>query len=293
MSLTFFASLCVAFAVICATIVIMEFFSFTSAKYREKFLEETAAEMEDVLLTLPPGKIFDLSLALSAIAAFLATAAVGFYADELSIPRLVIVALIAAVAAFPIPRAVLKHIRRERMNKFNLQLEDALLSISGSLKAGFSINQALESIASQNRSPISFEFRLLMHELRLGVPLDTALEKMNKRLDSPDFELVAIAIITARQTGGELTAILERLAGVIRERVRITGRIKALTAQGRMQAVIIGLMPFALFAAMLYVAPDMMNTFFSSVVGILFLIGVIILDVTGFVIIRKITTIDI
>ena len=293
MSLTFFASLCVASAVICATIVIMEFFSFTSAKYKEKFLEETAAEMEDVLLTLPPGKIFDLSLALSAIAAFLATAAVGFYADELSIPRLVIVALIAAVAAFPVPRVILKHIRRERMNKFNLQLEDALLSISGSLKAGFSINQALDGIASQNRSPISFEFRLLMHELRLGVPLDTALEKMNKRLDSPDFELVAIAIITARQTGGELTAILERLAGVIRERVRITGRIKALTAQGRMQAVIIGLMPFALFAAMLYVAPDMMNSFFSSVIGILFLIGVIILDVTGFIIIRKITTIDI
>ena len=293
MSLTFFASLCVALAVICATIVIMEFFSFTSAKYKEKFLEETAAEMEDVLLTLPPGKIFDLSLALSAIAAFLATAAVGFYADELSIPRLVIVALIAAVAAFPVPRVILKHIRRERMNKFNLQLEDALLSISGSLKAGFSINQALDGIASQNRSPISFEFRLLMHELRLGVPLDTALEKMNKRLDSPDFELVAIAIITARQTGGELTSILERLAGVIRERVRITGRIKALTAQGRMQAVIIGLMPFALFAAMLYVAPDMMNSFFSSVIGILFLIGVIILDVTGFIIIRKITTIDI
>ena len=293
MSLTFFASLCVALAVICATIVIMEFFSFTSAKYKEKFLEETAAEMEDVLLTLPPGTIFDLSLALSAIAAFLATAAVGFYADELSIPRLVIVALIAAVAAFPVPRVILKHIRRERMNKFNLQLEDALLSISGSLKAGFSINQALDGIASQNRSPISFEFRLLMHELRLGVPLDTALEKMNKRLDSPDFELVAIAIITARQTGGELTAILERLAGVIRERVRITGRIKALTAQGRMQAVIIGLMPFALFAAMLYVAPDMMNSFFSSVIGILFLIGVIILDVTGFIIIRKITTIDI
>ena len=293
MSLTFFASLWVALAVICATIVVMEFFSFTSAKYKEKFLEETAAEMEDVLLTLPPGKVFDLSLALSAIAAFLATAAVGFYADELSIPRLVIVALIAAVAAFPIPRAILKYIRKERMNKFNLQLEDALLSISGSLKAGFSINQALDGIAAQNRSPISFEFRLLMHELRLGVSLDTALEKMNKRLDSPDFELVAIAIITARQTGGELTAILERLAGVIRERVRITGRIKALTAQGRMQAVIIGLMPFALFAAMLYVAPDMMNTFFSSVVGILFLIGVIILDVTGFVIIRKITTIDI
>ncbi|MBR2364976.1 MAG: type II secretion system F family protein [Lentisphaeria bacterium] len=293
MNLTFFASLSVALAVICATIVIVEFFTYTSARYREKFLEETAAEMDEVLLTLPPGKILDLSLALSALSAFIAVLAVGFYTDNLSIIRLVIVALIAAVAAFPIPRVVLKYLRKERMEKFNLQLEDALLSISGSLKAGFSINQALETVANQNRSPISFEFRLLMHEIRLGVSLDEALEKMNKRLDSPDFELIAMAIITARQTGGELTVILERLAGVIRERVRITGRIKALTAQGRLQAVIIGLMPFALFFAMLYVAPDMMNTFFSSVVGILLLIGVIILDFVGFMIIRKITTIDI
>lgn len=293
MDLTFFASLAVGFAVICATIVIVEFFTFTSARYKEKFLEETAAEMDEVLLTLPPGKILDLSLALSALSAFIAVLAVGFYADNLSIIRLVIVALIAAVAAFPIPRVILKYLRKERMNKFNLQLEDALLSMSGSLKAGFSINQALETIANQNRSPISFEFRLLMHEIRLGVSLDTALEKMNKRLDSPDFELIAMAIITARQTGGELTAILERLAGVIRERVRITGRIKALTAQGRLQAVIIGLMPFALFFAMLYVAPDMMNNFFSSVIGILFLMGVILLDVIGFLVIRKITTIDI
>ena len=293
MDLTLLASFSVAGAVICATIVIVEFFTFTSARYKEKFLEETAAEMDEVLLTLPPGKILDLSLALSALSAFIAVLAVGFYTDNLSIVRLVIVALIAAVAAFPIPRVILKHVRKERMNKFNLQLEDALLSISGSLKAGFSINQALDTVANQNRSPISFEFRLLMHEIRLGVSLATALEKMNKRLDSPDFELIAMAIITARQTGGELTAILERLAGVIRERVRISGRIKALTAQGRLQAVIIGLMPFALFFAMMYVAPDMMNSFFSSVVGILFLMGVIILDVMGFIVIRKITTIDI
>ena len=293
MNLTFLASLSVAGAVICATIVIVEFFTFTSARYREKFLEETAAEMDEVLLTLPLGKILDLSLALSALSAFIAVLAVGFYTDNFSTVRMVIVAVIAAVAAFPIPRVILKYLRKERMKKFNLQLEDALLSISGSLKAGFSINQALDTVANQNKSPISFEFRLLMHEIRLGVSLDTALEKMNKRLDSPDFELIAMAIITARQTGGELTAILERLAGVIRERVRITGRIQALTAQGRLQAVIIGLMPFALFFAMMYVAPDMMNNFFSSVVGILFLMGVIILDVMGFIVIRKITTIDI
>ena len=132
-----------------------------------------------------------------------------------------------------------------------------------------------------------------MHEIHLGVSLDEALDKMVARLNCPDFELVAISIITARQTGGELTSILERLASVIRERVRITGRIKALTAQGRMQAVIIGLMPWALFIAMMYIATDMMTNFFSSLPGILCIIVVIVLDVSGFLLIRKITSIDI
>ena len=116
---------------------------------------------------------------------------------------------------------------------------------------------------------------------------------MSNRLRCPDFELVAIAIITARQTGGELTSILERLASVIRERVRIMQKIDSLTALGRMQAWIIGAMPFFLFFAMLYISPDMMNSFFSSPVGLLILLGVLIMDGAGFLVIRKITKIDI
>lgn len=293
MNFTLFASICGGVAVGCATIVIVEFFIFASNRYKEKYLEETAAEMDEVLLTLPPSKVLELSLALSALMAFIAAGVLTFHTASFSLTKTIFVALGTILVTFPLPRLYLRHLRKERIKKFNEQLEDALLSISGSLKAGFSINQALESIAQENRPPISFEFNLLIHEIRLGVSLDTALTKMCKRLNCPDFDLVAIAIITARQTGGELTAILERLASVIRERVRITGRIRALTAQGRLQAVIIGLMPFALFAAMLYIVPDMMNSFFSSVAGILCFLAVILLDLAGFFLIKKITTIDI
>ena len=151
----------------------------------------------------------------------------------------------------------------------------------------------METVAGENRSPISFEFKLLTNEIRLGVSLEDALANMNKRLGCPDMELVSVAIITARQTGGELTGILERLAGVIRERVRIQQKLRSLTAQGRMQAWIIGLVPFALMLTLFYLTPDMMESFFSSLVGILLLIGVIILDICGFLMTRKITTIDI
>ena len=293
MNTTMLAALCAGLAVTLGLLVIGEIAGMFSARWKEKYLKETAVEMDDVLLSMPPARILDLSLVFSALSAFAAVDAVGFYTGELNLTRIIIIGAVAAAAVFPLPRIYLRHLKKQRMRKFNEQLEDALLSMSSSLKAGFSINQALEVIAQENRKPISFEFSLLIQELRLGVTLENALDKMSARLDCADFELVAGSILTARQTGGELTSTLERLAAVIRERVRITGRIRALTAQGRMQAVIIGLMPVALFFAMMNIAPDMMNAFFSTVPGFLCLGAVIILDITGFILIRKITNIDI
>ena len=283
------SGLCVTFA----SFVIMDFILYTSARYREKFLQEASVEMDDILLQLPPARILDLSLALTALAVFIVCGSMFLLTDEPTVLQLVFVGILTVVAAFPAPRLFLRHLWRQRMTKFNEQLEDALLSISSSLKAGFSISQALDGIANENRRPISYEFTLLTQELRLGVPFDTALRKMSDRLRCPDFELVAVAIITARQTGGELTAVLERLASVIRERVRIMHRVQSLTAQGRMQAWMIGAVPVFLFFAMFYISPDMMKSFFSSVTGILILVAVLIMDVIGFLIIRKITKIDV
>jgi tight adherence protein B len=293
MNYTLLAALFVGLASSLGLIVIINAVSGVSARYKERYLQETAVVMDDVLLSMPPSRVLDFSLIFAAVGAFAAVGGVGYYTGSLNWPKIIIFGLIGAVAAFPLPRIYLSFLRKQRLRKFNEQLEDALLSMSSSLKAGFSINQALEVIAEENRHPISFEFNLLIQELRLGVTLETALDNMSRRLDCPDFELVAVSILTARQTGGELTATLERLAGVIRERVRITARIRALTAQGRMQAVIIALMPFALFFAMMNIVPDMMTSFFSTVAGVLSLLAVIILVVIGFLTIRKITNIDI
>ncbi|MBE6408755.1 MAG: hypothetical protein E7038_09160 [Lentisphaerae bacterium] len=283
------AGLCVFFS----AYIIIDFMLFTGNRYKERFIQEAAVEMDDVLLQIPPGKVLDVSLAGSAIAAFIVVGLLCLTSADPSWTKIIFLALLTVVITFPMPRLYLRHLKKLRLQKFSDQLEDALLAMSSSLKAGFSINQAIESVAQENRSPISFEFKLLTNEIRLGVPLEEALENMNKRMQSPDLELVSVAIITARQTGGELTGVLERLAGVIRERVRIQQKIRSLTAQGRMQAWIIGLVPFALMLALFYIAPDMMDSFFSNFIGILLLIGVIVLDICGFLMIRKITTIDI
>ena len=165
--------------------------------------------------------------------------------------------------------------------------------ISSSLKAGFSITQALEEVAELDIRPVSVEFRLLPQEIRLGVPLEQALENMNRRLESDDFALVATAILTARQTGGELTATLERVASLIRERVRISNKVRALTAMGRMQALLIGLMPPALFLGMYHINPVMMRSFLLSPLGIIGIILMVLLDIAGYWMIRKIVSIEV
>lgn len=290
---TLLACTCAGLSVTFATFIIIDFLSDASKRYKSRYIEETAVEYEDILIQMPPGKVFDLSLAISGLGAFLSIAVLCITSANPSTTKIVFIGLIAAAICFPLPRLYLRNLKKQRLAKFNEQLEDVLLSISGSLKAGFSLTQALEVIANENRHPISFEFSVLTQELRLGVHFEEALEKMNKRVDSKDFELVSTAIITARQTGGELTGVLERLASVIRERVRIMTKLRALTAQGRLQATIIGLMPFVLLAAMAYITPDMVDAFFNSMFGIIIMILAAGLDITGFLIIRKIMSIDV
>ena len=291
--LTISASICAGLSAFFFTMVLVDFFTFASNTYKEKFIQETAVELEDVLMQIPPNRILDFSVALSFMTGFFIFALSVLMSDEFSWPKTVFFSLAGAVCAFPLPRLYLRHKKRMRLIHFNEQLEDALTSMSSALKSGFSINQAIDVIAQENIRPISVEFRQLMQEIRLGVPLEDALHNMVERLQSDDMELVATAIITARQTGGELTVIFERLAGVIRERSRIQGRIRSITAMGRLQAYLVGAMPFLLMVILTYMAPAIMSAFFNSIVGIIAIGVVCVLVVTGFLIIKKIVTIDI
>lgn len=285
-------SLMIMASISLAAYAILDFISFVSVRYRERYLHETAMELDDVLIQMPAGKMLDLSLAISAIAALLTFLLLKSF-SELSWLASATVAIMAAILLFPLPRLGLRQLRKRRVAKFNEQLEDVLMGISSSLKAGFSIQQAIEEVGDEARPPISVEFRLLAQECRLGVPLTQALENMNRRLESEDFELVATAIITARQTGGELTGALERLAALIRERLRIARKLHAITAMGRMQAWMIGAMPFVLLIGINYVAPALLEGIFDSIIGYALLGGVFLLVTIGFLVIRKITTIDI
>ncbi len=293
MNNTIFPAFCIMLSVFFLSFALIDIISFISKRYKDKYLEETSTELDDILLQLPPARFLDLNLVWSVFCGIISSLFYFLRANEADILNICIIFVLFFMFSFPIPKIILKIMKKRRTEKFNQQLEGALGSISSSLKAGFSINQAFDEIANTNKAPISVEFRMLMQEIRLGVSMEDALDNMTRRINSVDFELVSTAVITARQTGGELTGTLERLAELIRERLRINNKLKAMTAMGRLQALMIGSMPFLLLWGMYYVSPGMVGGFFSTPVGYAALVVVIVLDIAGFLVIKKITTIDI
>ena len=281
LSSSFWPGICAFLSVMLATFVLIEFGLYVAARYRERYLAEASTELDDVLIQMPARRVLDLSLALATSGIIISIILMSTLVEGYSWKWGIFVALFFGVVLFLLPRLVLRQLKVRRLEKFNFQLEDALGVISSSLKAGFSINQALEEVAEQNIHPISVEFRLLIQEIRLGVPVEQALENMNRRLRSEDFELVATAILTARQTGGELTGTLERVASLIRERVRISNKVRALTALGRLQAILIALTPVALLIGLWWINPVMIRAFVTNPIGIALLIVAGIFDVIG------------
>jgi tight adherence protein B len=179
------------------------------------------------------------------------------------------------------------------VRKFEEQLTDALGTMSNALRAGFSISQAFESVAESDTHPISDEFALLLQQMRVGMSFDDALESLDKRIGSDDLTLVVTAIDIARKTGGNLTEIFDRISETIRARMRIERRVRTLTAQGRMQGLIVSCMPLVLGLAMTVLKPSTMKPFIFSLTGAACIGVVLALVIVGWLIIRKIIKIEV
>ncbi len=179
------------------------------------------------------------------------------------------------------------------VRKFNEQLTEALGTMSNALRAGFSMAQAFESVAEADIHPISDEFALLLQQMRVGMSFDDALASMEKRIASDDLALVITSIDIARRTGGNLTEIFDRIAETIRGRMRIERKVRTLTAQGRLQGLVVSLMPLALCIIMTMMKPGLMIPFLTSIAGIACLTAASVMVLAGWLIIRKIVTIKV
>jgi tight adherence protein B len=208
--------------------------------------------------------------------------------------------LIGLLIGFMLPRFWLGRRKSGRLNKFNKQLPDTITLIANALRAGSSFLQAIELVVRESAPPISTEFGRVIREVNLGLSFDVALENMVRRVRSEDLELMATAISIQHTVGGNLAEILDSIAYTIRERVRIQGEIRTLTAQQRMSGYVVGFLPIGLAGFLFIAAPGFMSPMFDDRVSLIGLPGgVIILLIggfamfMGFMFIRKIVDIEV
>lgn len=186
-----------------------------------------------------------------------------------------------------------RYLDGKRRAAFNRQLPEALATMSNALRAGFSISQAFDSVVEQGEPPVSEEFAILQRQLRIGMGFEEALESLAQRVGSEDLTLVTTAILVSRKTGGNVTEIFDRISETIRGRQKVERKVKSLTAQGRLQGLIVSAMPLFLGAVMTLIKPKMMIPFLTSSAGVLSVAGMLALIALGWLMIRKIIRIDV
>jgi tight adherence protein B len=208
--------------------------------------------------------------------------------------------LVGALVGFLLPRFWLGRRKGSRLRAFDKQLPDTITLIANALRAGSSFLQAIELVVRESRPPVSTEFGRVIREVNLGLPFEQALENMVRRVKSDDLELMATAISIQHTVGGNLAEILDSIAYTIRERIRIKGEIRTLTAQQRLSGYVVGFLPMALAGFIFLAAPKFFDPMFFNPPGVLGLpAGVIIMGFglfmmfIGFMLIRKIVDIEV
>ena len=204
-------------------------------------------------------------------------------------------AVIGAIVGFFIPRFYVKRQQTIRLNKFNDQLSDMLNLMVNGLRAGYSVMQALEAVSRELPAPISDEFHRVVQEMQIGISMEKALDNLLRRIPSDDLDFVITAINVQREVGGNLSEILDNISFTIRERVRIKGEIRVMTAQVRTSGTVLSLIPVFLTAALWFISPEYIGSFFDRgpVCGALAVGTVVIMIASGYFVMMKIADIEV
>lgn len=251
-------------------------------RYQDQYLNRQLEDLSEMFLFVDPKQMLLLSLSIMVLAFLLGIFFFGY-----------VVTAMLTVGGFFFPTLLVRYYRQRRIKMFNVQLVDALSQISNSLKAGQTFLQAMDGVTRDAPVPLSQEFGLTLKEVKLGTPMEEALNNMTKRVSCDDLDLVVVSTNIARQLGGNMAEMFETIAATIRERFRIEGRIKALTAQGKLQGWIVASLPLVLWFVMDYMRPDLMEPMLLHWFGYV-LIGVIVfMEALGVFFIRRIVNIDV
>jgi tight adherence protein B len=276
-------ALAVAIAASLSVWALAELGSSALAQYRRLFTERASVNLRELFLFMDPKRLFVLNLALIALTGLLGWVLSGSIGVGLGV---------AALAA-ALPRLLFKFLRKRRMDKLEQQLPDALMLLAGGLKSGVGLSQAVTQLVREIQAPLSQEFDVVLREQRLGVAMDEALENFNRRLPLQSVTLVVSAMRIATETGGHLAESLERAANTLRQKLAMEGKIRSLTAQGKLQAWVAGLLPVVMMLVLRKMEPEAMGLLFTTRIGWGTIAVILLLQFFGVLIIRKIVAIDV
>lgn len=247
-----------------------------------------ATELARADLRLTPGEYVALNLGTILLGAFLGlTLGGGFAASGF------IFALLGALIGFYAPRMYVRHLQDRRLRAFNNQLGDTIVLLANSLRSGYSFLQSMETASKELSPPMADELQRVTREVGLGLSTQIALANMYRRMPSDDLDLLITAINVQHEVGGNLAEILDNIAHTIRERIRIMGEIRTITAQQRLSGYILAVLPVILGFLVYALNPQYISRLWTSTCGLLMLGTGFIMIVIGFLVIRRITNIEV
>lgn len=251
--------------------------------YRKRFTEDAHFNLRELYLVADPTKLYLLNISIVLLIAL----AVWLFTESS------VLTLLTSIGLAFLPWMIFNFLKKRRLDQVEQQLPDALLLISGSVKAGLSLSSAIRQVSTEFPQPLVQEFRLMMHEQRLGVTFDDSLESLAHRLPVQSIHLMVSAMRIANETGGGLAETLERAAATLRSQHAMERKIRALTAQGKLQAWVVGLLPVLLLYVLTKMEPAAMSMLWTTHIGYGVIAVVVMLEFFGVMLIRKIVAIDV
>jgi tight adherence protein B len=200
---------------------------------------------------------------------------------------------ILAFIGWKVPRPLIDYLEQRRVKVYSHQMVDGLNLLANGIRAGLSMPQAIGMVVDELPPPISQEFNLILRQAKIGVPLEEALENLNKRVKTQDNEMFVTSVNILRETGGNLAEVFDTIVFVIRERVRLQQKIETYIAQGMFQGLVIFAMPYAQIAINGSSDPEYLSTLFTTPMGIVMLFLIVVFSCTGLWVITKIVNIKV
>lgn len=271
-----------AFAVFFLSTVVVLVLRRAYQRYEERYLSRHISDLSEMFFFVDARQLIILTLAMTVIGVTLGLLVFG-----------PILTLLLALLGLMSPTLLVRFYRMRRVALFERQLVDALGAMAAAFRAGMTLYQAMEEVSRAAHVPLAQEFSLTVRELRLGTSTDEALENLNKRVGSEDLALVVTAVTTARQLGGNLAEMFESLSRTIRERFRVEGKIKSLTAQGKLQGYVMGFMPVLVWLGFDAVRPDLTRPMMAHWFGYAMVLVIVVMEILGAFFIRRIIAIKI